>query len=211
MHTKFGKIFKDYSPDVTPKSIDEAVIDFSSMQGFYNRPLTEIALEIKQRMKKEIGEWISCSIGISTNRFLAKTAASLRKPDGLEVIDHTRVLEVYKRLQLIDLCGINTRYQARLNACGIFTPIDFFRASLQVLQSQVFKSVNGYYWYLRLRGWEIDAVNFERKSFGQSYALQKHTADLKELAPLLMKLTEKMGRRLRKAGFAAKGIHVACV
>jgi DNA polymerase IV len=211
VHTKFAKIFRDYSPDVVPKSIDEAVIDFTSMQGFYKRELTEIAREIKQRMRQEIGEWISCSIGISTNRFLAKTAASLQKPDGLEVIDHTCILQVYKQLSLIDLCGINTRYQARLNANGIFTPVDFLNASLQTLQKQVFQSINGYYWYLRLRGWEIDAVSFARKSFGQSYALQKHTENIKELAPLLMKLTEKMGRRLRKAGYAAKGIHVACI
>src|SRR4051795_4905148 len=42
---------------------------------------------------------------------------------------------------------------------------------------QVFRSVLGYYWYLRLRGWEIDAVDFQRKGFGNSYALQKQTND----------------------------------
>jgi DNA polymerase-4 len=65
-----------------------------------------------------------CSIGISTNRFLAKLAASLRKPDGLETIDHTNILSVYEQATLLDLSGINTRYQARLNAQGIFTPMN---------------------------------------------------------------------------------------
>lgn len=211
VHMQFAKIFRDYSPSVTPKSIDEAVIDFSDTFSLSNKSLTEIAKEIKKRMREEIGEWISCSIGISTNRFLAKLAAGLHKPDGLAVITHENVQDIYAKLNLLDLCGINTRYQARLNAYGIFTPLAFLAASLQTLKKQVFQSINGYYWYLRLRGWEIDAVDFRRKSFGQSYALAHHTADPKALAPLLMKLTEKMGRRLRKAGYKAGGIHVSCV
>ena len=152
-----------------------------------------------------------CSIGIGTNRFLAKLAASLQKPDGLTVIDHTTVLKVYQAVSLLDLNGINTRYQARLNACGIFTPMEFYEASLDTLKQQVFQSINGYYWYLRLRGYEIDQVDFSRKSFGNTYALGKQTSDPRELAKLLMKLCEKTGRRLRKAGYAASGVHVSCV
>jgi DNA polymerase IV len=75
----------------------------------------------------------------------------------------------------------------------------------------VFRSILGYYWYLRLRGWEIDAIDFKRKSFGNSYALQKQTNNPRELSTLLMKLCEKTGRRLRHAGYSAKGVHVACV
>jgi DNA polymerase IV len=64
---------------------------------------------------------------------------------------------------------------------------------------------------LRLRGYEIDDVDFGRKSFGNMYALKQQTNDPKELAKLLMKLCEKTGRRLRKAGYTASGVHVACV
>jgi DNA polymerase IV len=121
------------------------------------------------------------------------------------------VLDVYRQAQLLDLNGINTRYQARLNARGIFTPLDFFAASLPLLKQQVFRSINGYYWYLRLRGYEIDAVDFGRKSFGNTYALQHQTNDPRELAKLLMKLCEKTGRRLRHANYSAHGVHVAMV
>ena len=211
VHIKLKRIFKDYSPDVFPKSIDEAVIHFESMERVLKRELVDVAVEIKQRIRAEIGEWISCSIGIAPNRFLAKTAASLKKPDGLEVITHRNVEEVYGGLTLIDLCGINERYQARLNIHGIFTPLDFLHAPLPLLRERVFQSVVGYYWYRRLRGWEVDAVEFERKSFGQDYALGKTTADPQVLSQLIMKLCEKMGRRLRKAGMAANGIHVSCL
>lgn len=211
VHIKFRKIFNDYSPNVFPKSIDEAVIDFEGMESYLGRSLPVIAQEIQQRMRNEIGEWISCSIGIATNRFLAKTAASLKKPNGLEVITHSNLESVYARLTLLDVCGINQRYQARLNMYGIFSPLEFLAASPELLHKQVFQSVVGYYWYRRLRGWEVDAVEYARKSFGQDYAMGKPSADPKELSKIIMKLCEKMGRRLRRSGQVANGIHVSCL
>ncbi len=211
VHLMFMRILQDYSPHVTPKSIDEAVIDFTDTYDLNKCDLIDIGREIKQRFRREIGEWIFCSIGIGPNRFLAKLAASMHKPDGLAVIDHTNLIGTYSRAKLIDLHGINTRYQARLNAYGIFTPVDFFHASLEKLQKQIFRSILGYYWYTRLRGWEIDAVDFKRKSYGNSYALKKQTNDSKVLAKLLMKLCEKTGRRLRRNGYCGQGVHVGCL
>jgi DNA polymerase-4 len=211
IHIKFKKIFLDYSPNVTPKSIDEAVIDFSQTASLYKKNLPEIGKEIKQRLRSEVNEWMSCNVGIGPNRFLAKTAASLHKPDGLDVITYHNLEDVYKTLKLTDLCGINTRFQARLNAYGIFTPIDFLNAPVQKLKKQVFRSILGYYWYLRLRGHEIDSVDFGRKSFGNSYALREQTSEQSKLAPLLMKLCEKSGRRLRKHQASAQGVAVWCL
>jgi len=211
VHIKFRNIFQDYSPHVTPKSIDEAIIDFSDMTHVLRRSLSEIGTEIKYRLRHEIGEWISCSIGIGPNRFLAKLAAGLQKPDGLVTIDHRNLLGVLEKQSLTDLPGINTRFEARLNAGGITNAIEFYHAPMDVLKKQVFQSILGYYWYQRLRGWEVDAIDFERKSYGQDYALQKHTNDPHELSKIIMKLCEKMGRRLRNAGYEAKGIHVSCI
>src|SRR5258708_20115509 len=80
VHQQFASIFRDYSPSVTPKSIDEAVIDFSDTYSLYNKSLTEIAREIKKRIRLEIGEWISCSVVIGTNPFLPKMPAGLINP-----------------------------------------------------------------------------------------------------------------------------------
>jgi DNA polymerase-4 len=211
VHLQFRRIFRDYSPDVTPKSIDEAVIDLTDTLCLFKGGVAGIAKDIKRRFREEIGEWMRCSIGVSTNRFLAKLAASLHKPDGFDIIDHTNVFDTYKKIKLLDLNGINTRFQARLNAYGIFTPMEFYQAPLEKLHKQVFHSIVGYYFYLRLRGWEIDAIDFKRKGFGNSYALQKQTNDPRELAKLLIKLCEKTGRRLRKAHYSAQGVHVSCV
>src|SRR4051794_19464424 len=98
-----------------------------------------------------------------------------------------------------------------LRVRGIFTPMEFYNAPLPLLKQQVFRSINGYYWYLRLRGHEIDAIDFARKSFGNTYALQKQTNDPRDLAKLLIKLCEKTGRRLRRSNYSAHGVHVAMV
>ncbi len=211
VHQEFNRIFKDYSPDVVPKSIDEACIEFAGTPILKRMSMVDVAKEIKGRVKNEVGDWLTVSVGISTNRFLAKLAAGLHKPDGLDVLTHENLMETYRSLELTDLCGINTRYEARLNAGGIFSPTDFYNASTDHLQKSVFKSINGYYWYLRLRGWEIDSVSFDRRSYGQMYSLPKATADRKQLAKYLMKLTEKMGSRMRHGGFAAQGVHLSCI
>src|SRR5947209_9470041 len=64
VHLRFSRLFREYSPDVVPKSIDEAVIDFTYSQALFHKDLASIAREIKKRIRKEIGDWISCSIGI---------------------------------------------------------------------------------------------------------------------------------------------------
>lgn len=210
VNKRFRKICLEYSPEVVPKSIDEVVINFSETPSL-DRGLINIGREIKKRFREEIGEWISCNVGISTNRFLAKTAASLHKPDGLDVIDYRNLEEVYQKLSLTDLTGINTRFEFRLNQAGIFTPIDFLKASDNVLRKIVFKGITGHYWYLRLRGFEVDDFKSERKSFGQDYALTKKTSDPDELKKIIMKLCEKMGRRLRESKNCAFGFHLGLV
>lgn len=211
VHSRFKRIFQTYSPNVYPKSIDEAVIDFSGTAAMYGyRTLTDIGKEIKEQMKEEIGEWITCNIGISTNIFLAKLAASLHKPDGMDVITHENILDVYNKVKLIDLNGIGERYQARLNANAIFTPLQFLRASKETLHKYVFRSVVGSYWYDKLRGYESDPFEYDRGSFGRQYALQRPTADPEKLAAKLLKLCDRAGRKMRRAGYAAEGVHVAC-
>lgn len=208
-HRRFRKILLNYTNEVTPKSIDEFVIDFrGSLAVQRGKSLQEIGLQIKEDIKKELGEYVTVNVGIGTNRFLAKMAAGLHKPDGLDTITGETLRDVYSRLELIDLTGINVRYQARLKVAGIHTPLQFLDTPAEVLKKQVFKSIVGYYWYLRLRGHEVDAVNTKTRSFGQQYALGNKTTNREELSRLLMKLCEKAGRRLRKHGYAASGVHL---
>lgn len=209
-HMRMRKILNNFTPDFHPGSIDEFYLNFESVDHI--RPdLVKVGHEIKARARRDIGEWISLNIGISTNRFLAKLAGSLHKPDGLDSITYENLLDIYSRVSLVDLHGINVRYQARLNAHGIFNPLDFLNADCDFLQKQVFKSIVGRHWYERLRGYEVDDVEFATKSIGQQYALPRETNDTREISRIIMKLCEKMGRRLRAKRQSAYGIHVSLV
>lgn len=173
--------------------------------------MKDIGQEIKNRIKTEVGEWLTVSIGISANRFLAKTASNLHKPDGLDVITKDNIESTLRSLKLEDLCGIKGGYGGRLRMCGIDTAMKFYEASIKDLRI-AFASIVGYYWWLRLHGYEADDRQFERRSFGHSHALYvPYTTRDKKLHQILCQLTEKMGTRLRRAGYAAGGIHVACL
>jgi DNA polymerase-4 len=204
IHRKMHKLLSKYSPEVYPKSIDEFVSDFATLR---NLELTEVAKKIKTQIRKEIGERISVSIGVGTNRQLAKVAAGIVKPDGLVEINKDNFYEIYKNLKLTDLNGINTRNEYRLNSARIYNVIEFYEAPLSSLQ-RVFRSVNANYWYARLRGWEVDSVEFERKSFGNSYAIPQNLTSPQELSPILAKLVNKTASRLRAHSYAAYGVHI---
>lgn len=209
-HRRFREILEKYTDDVTPKSIDEFVVDFTGSETLRRgQTLEEAGYAIKDDIKKYLGEYVTVNVGIGPNRFLAKLAAGLHKPDGLDIIDHENLLEVYEKLELQDLTGINHRFDARLRAAGISTPLEFLAADARYLKSFVFFSKIAYDWHERLRGWEVDARAFARKSIGHQYALENKTADRAELARLLMKLAEKAGRRLRAKALTANGAHLA--
>lgn len=207
IHLQFKSLFQEYTDDVTPKSIDEFILNIEGYPA-YLKGIVNVGNEIKQRIKTEIGDWLTVSVGIGPNRFLAKTAAGLHKPDGLDVIDKTNYLDIYSKLQLMDLCGIKAQNTIRLNNFDIYKVMDFYDAPTWKLRA-AFASIIGFYWYLRIHGWEIDDVDFGRKSFGNSYALPKPLVTPQELAPLLRKLVEKTGMRMRKNGYWAKGVHFA--
>jgi DNA polymerase IV len=199
------EIFQSYSPAVQMKSVDEGIIDFRGMRGVLKgRSMEDIGRELKQRIREDIGEYMTVNIGIAPNRWLAKLAAGFMKPDGLYTIDATNLELVYGMLGLVELPYIKHRMQRRLNDVGIYTPLEFYRASEAVLSRQVFRSVYGYHWYLKLRGYETEK-EYGIRSVGRSYVLEHRTSDPEELRALLYKACVKVARRLRRNGLAARG------
>ncbi|MBA3757648.1 hypothetical protein H0X09_02175 [Candidatus Saccharibacteria bacterium] len=207
VYQKLVEIMRSYSPNVTMKSIDEGVVDFSgTIEHINRRPLPEIGSEIKARLKDEVGTWMSCNIGIAPNRFLAKLAASLHKPDGLDTINHKNLRQILSTLELTDLSGIAERNQARLNSAGIYTPLQFLDASAELLKRRVFKSVCGEDWHHRLRGWEVDSQEWATKSIGRQYVLEDRQPSEEVLRSRLSYLCETTAMKLRYKCMSARGI-----
>lgn len=209
VYRKLLAIMQDYSAHVTMKSIDEGVIDFHQAPlSVQERGLEAIGHEIKQRLRDEIGIAMRCNVGIATNRFLAKMAASLHKPDGMDSITATSLRSVFATLQLTDLTGIAYRNEKRLQAVGIRTPLDFLDASEETLRTMVFKGVDGTKWYRRLRGWEVDDVQHEVGRVGRQYVLERTDLMYQEIAQRLHHLCESVGWRMRRQGKSARGVYV---
>ena len=134
-HRRFKKVLLNYTDRVVPKSVDEFVVDFSgSIAVQTGQSLEQVGQAIKTDIKASLGDYVTVNVGIGPNRFLAKLAAGLHKPDGLDVIDAHNLRAVYETLQLVDLPGINVRYAARLNLEGIYTPLQFLDAPAMLLK-----------------------------------------------------------------------------
>ncbi|MDB5177946.1 MAG: putative DNA-directed polymerase, partial [Candidatus Saccharibacteria bacterium] len=209
VYHKMMDIMRSYSAHVTMKSIDEGVIDFhETSQYIRDRPLEDIGREIKQRLRDEIGVAMRCNVGIATNRFLAKTAANLHKPDGLDVITHDNVRQVMTSLKLMDLTGIAHHNEARLNSVGIYTPLEFLDCDKTTLEKVVFKSIVGEQWHQRLRGWEVDDRPHPLKTAGRQYVLESNTLQRTEILQRLHHLCESVGAKIRSQGKVARGVFV---
>lgn len=209
VYKKLFAIMQDYSPHAAMKSIDEGIIDFhGTLLENETEKIIEAGRDIKRRVRSEIGSYMSINVGIAPNRFLAKTAASLHKPDGLDLIDHRNLIEVYQHLKLQDLTGIANGYGTRLRAHGIHTPMDFLNASETILKKQVFKSINGTYWYRRLRGYEIDAQPTRLGMVGRQWVVKTPTSDEDYLRSCLHFLAETAARKLRHRDAEARGVCV---
>lgn len=208
-HKRFRKVLLEYTSDVVPKSIDEFVVNLKGSPALRSGlSMEQIGDQIKQQIYEQIGEAVTVNIGIGPNRFLAKYAAGFNKPNGMTRIDASNLLNMYEGQDLTDLPGINVRYKKRLQDWGVMNPIDFLAADQILLKKQVFKSIVGYHWYMRLRGYEVDDYKTVRRSIGSQYSLGKKTRNIDELERSLMKLCEKTGRRVRAAGCYGTGIHL---
>lgn len=201
VHKKLYNLLCDFSQKVTPKSIDEFTFELAYPNDF----VFEIK-KIKKRIKLEIGEWITVSVGVSTNRYLAKVAAGLIKPDGLVEINKENYLKIFSKLKLTDLTGIKYANEKRLKSVGIKNVLDFYNSPIWKLKI-AFGGIVGLYWYLRLHGYEVDDFKSKRGTYGNSYAPSPDKSNMP--LEILSKLCEKTGFRLRKANLKASGVHLA--
>lgn len=184
----------------------------------------DIAKEIKTRIKKEVGDYLTCSIGIAENKLLAKIGSDLQKPDGLVVVTSDKLQvtsqsngsslilckdDLYYRLKLTDIPGIARRTEKNLNKLGIKTLLDLKNFPKEILFRKF--GINGYHLYKmgQLEGsWKPEVVEDTKiKSIGHMYTLPKEYREEKFFAPVLYKLCEMVGRRLRKKDLAGNIVH----
>ncbi|MBN8825032.1 MULTISPECIES: DNA polymerase IV [unclassified Spirosoma] len=210
-HVKIIDVLRQFSDDVVPKSIDEAVVDLTNYQLVY-KDVRQTALAIKQAIREKVGDWLRCSIGIAPNVFLAKLASDIQKPDGMTLITPETIDDVLRSLTLTDLPGIGQRMAARLQAGGVHTPIDLRYAKPEHLRA-VCQSIVGWHWHLRLNfGGEVDFDTVEEtKSMS---AMRTISADQRcspeRLDELLQSLCLTLERRMVRKELFCQDLSFSC-
>lgn len=210
-HINVIETLRKFSDDVVPKSIDEAVVDLTNYQLVY-KDMQQVARDIKAALRKEVGEWMRCSIGIAPNVFLAKLASDVQKPDGLTVITPETIDEVLQTLCLTDLPGIGHRMAARLEAGGIRTPLELRYASPEHLRATC-RSIVGWHWHLRLNfGGEVDLDTKEDyKSMSAMRTVSTGQRQSTErLDELLQSLCLTLERRMVRQGVFCQELSFSC-
>ena len=195
-HHKILEEIDKYIPIEIIASIDEVACRLMGTQHQENEA-RKLAIMIKKSIQKNIGKYIRCSIGIAPNRFLAKTASNLEKPDGLQVLYNTDVPERIKHFKLSDLTGIGKAMENRLIKSGILSIKELYEISPKHMR-KIWGNVQGEkFWYM-LRGVEIAETKTTRKTIGHSHVLEPKWRP-KELAEKVMhRLLLKAASRLRR-------------
>lgn len=210
-HVKIVDVLKQFTDDVVPKSIDEAVVDLTNYQLVY-KDMRKVALDIKRAIRQNVGDYLRCSIGIAPNVFLAKLASDVQKPDGLTVITPDTIDDVLRSLRLTDLPGIGHGMAARLQEGGIHTPLALRYASPEHLRATC-KSIVGWHWHLRLNfAGEVDlGSNTDYKSMSAMRTISTEQRSTPErLDELLLSLCLTLERRMVRQQVFCQEMSFSC-
>ena len=207
LHHRLMAAIEDCIPHGKAESIDEVPCWLIGRER--ERANAEaIALRIKQRLVDEgFSPAIRCSIGIAPNRFLAKTASDMRKPDGLTVLEQSDLPDSLHSLELRDFCGIGPAVEQRLLRAGIHTSEQLCAASRSQLRA-AWGSIEGERYWLQLRGHELPGRAERRASLGHSHVLGPELRTFEGARAVLFKLLAKAAMRLRHERHLAGGLAI---
>lgn len=160
----------------------------------------KIALNLKKTIAEKVGPYLKCSIGIAPNKFLAKVASDMQKPDGLTYIRQEELPHKLHSLKLRDFPGIGAAMEDRLISAGIYTTEQLCSADLLKLR-KVWGGIVGEYFYKALRGESVTRPETQRKSFSHSHVLPPDLRSEEGAYAVVQKLIHKAGVRLRKLNY----------
>ena len=158
--------------------------------------------QIKRAIYDQVGDVLHSSVGIAPNRFLAKTASNMQKPNGLVVIRQGELPQRLYGLKLGALNGIGRAMEQRLNQLGIHTVEQLCNAGKDTLR-RAWNGVEGERYYAKLRGEVVSYPPTQRSSVGHSHVLAPELRDPVSALAVLKRLLHKAAMRLRHYGYCA--------
>ncbi|ODA42983.1 DNA polymerase IV [Desulfosporosinus sp. BG] len=197
------QVFMTYTPLVEPLSLDEAFLDVTGSTSLFGSA-DSIAIAIKQRIQRELS--LTASVGLACNKFLAKLASDLRKPDGFVIVHPDKVQEFLDPLSVDRLWGVGKKTAEQLHKVNVKTIRDlryldqeFLTQLFGVLGSQLFQLAQG------IDERPVESVKIV-KSIGREITFATDIEARDVLETTLLKLAVDVGRRLRKEALRGKTI-----
>lgn len=198
-------ILRRFTPQVEPISIDEAFLDVTGSAALFGDGPT-IAARIKSAVHDEVG--LTVSVGVATNKLVAKVASDLRKPDGLVVVPPGEEAAFLAPLPIGRLWGVGAKTAAALADYRVRTIGDLAALPVEVVESRFGK--HGSSLAERARGIDVDPVHDGEaaKSVGHEHTFDVDTTDREIIERTLLAMADGVGGRLRSAGIRAGTIAI---
>jgi len=198
-------ILHQYTEAVEVVSIDEAFFDLTGSESIHGGP-EEILTTIKDRVKQVTG--LTCSVGLAPNRFLAKLASELQKPNGLVIIDPDSVQQIIDPLSVRMIWGVGEVTECRLRGLGILLISDLRRAPLNLLTHEF--GAMGRVLHRLARGEDETPLTLERQasSVSRETTLPQDIYSTVRIEELLRNLARAVASQLREEGLVGKTVRI---
>jgi DNA polymerase-4 len=199
------EILGSVTPDVEPLSIDEAFLDVTGTERLFGPPRA-VAERVRARIRADLS--LTASVGVAPNKFLAKLASDLRKPDAVFEFTPENLDEVLRPLPIERLWGVGEVTAKRMRDAGIRT-FDDVRARRPDELARLLGSLGDHVRRLAFGEDSRPVVrDAEAKSIGQEQTFSEDVADAHEVRAVLLSQCEEVARRLRRSGLLARGATV---
>ena len=208
-HHRIVEAVESCVPVTAVCSIDEMACRLMGRER-HLRAALDLGLRVKQTIRERVGPMLRSSVGLATNRYLAKVASDMEKPDGLVALPLDILPEALRGLTLRDLPGIGARTEKRLNEKGIHTMDDLLALDCEQA-GEIWGSVWGERLWHWLRGEDFDMAETRTPEIHQPFArsCRRRCAPRKRAWAVAHKLLHKAAMRLRAAGLWASNIGLA--
>ncbi|MBN1562091.1 DNA polymerase IV [candidate division KSB1 bacterium] len=196
-------LLDSYSPDIEQLSIDEAFLDITTSYKLHGTP-EKLACDIKRRIRQEVE--LTASIGIAPNKFVAKVASDLRKPDGLVIVEEADVEAFLQPLDISRLWGVGVKTLPRLQQLGIHTIGDLARLTQDELYRRFGQT--GLHFYRLAHGIDDRAVETsgKAKSISKEVTFDVDSDDEETIHNTLRYLCNELAREMRRQKYRGRTI-----
>jgi DNA polymerase IV len=200
---KIRKIFHDYTDLVEPLSLDEAYLDVTQNKKG-NPSASLIAQEIRLRILNEVG--LTASAGISVNKFIAKVASDVNKPNGQKTVSPDEVIPFLEELPIRKFYGVGKVTAEKMYQLGIFTGLDLKSKPIEFLEKHFGKS--GTYYFYVVRGIHNSEVKPNRitKSVAAEHTFDENLTSEIFMQERLETIAAELDRRLKRQKIAGKTV-----